>query len=168
MLTIRYDTLEGTFPFTPRYCNSNGFDMHYVDEGSSEPFVMLHGDPTWGYLYRNFIPPLAQHYRCIVPDHMGMGKSDVPQQRGRDCLEQHRANFESLMLSLDLRDITLIVHDWGGPVGLGFATRYPERIKRLVFRSCASGSSSIHTPQRTRSRMPATFCKKMPLNVSCP
>jgi pimeloyl-ACP methyl ester carboxylesterase len=132
MLTIRHDTFDGTFPFSPHAHVVDGVDMHYVDEGSGEPIVMLHGDPTWGYLYRNFIPALAQHYRCIVPDHMGMGKSSVLQERERYCLEQHRANLESLLLSLDLRDITLILHDWGGPVGLGFATRHPERIKRLV------------------------------------
>jgi len=93
---------------------------------------MVHGDPTWGFLYRNFIPPLSQHYRCIVPDHMGMGKSSTPQERSLYRLEQHCANLEVLLLHLDLHDITLILHDWGGPVGLGFATRHPERIKRLV------------------------------------
>lgn len=93
---------------------------------------MLHGDPTWGYLYRNFIGPLARQYRCIVPDHMGMGKSAVPQDRSLYRLEQHVSNLEALLLSLDVRDLTLVLHDWGGPVGLGFATRHPERIKRLV------------------------------------
>ncbi|EFH88196.1 alpha/beta fold hydrolase [Ktedonobacter racemifer] len=132
MLSIEEETFEGTFPFPPRYYAGNGFAMHFVDVGSGEPIVMLHGDPTWGYLYRHFIPPLARRYRCIVPDHMGMGKSDVPQDRSRYCLERHIANLEGLLLHLDVRDITLVLHDWGGPVGLGFATRHPERIKRLV------------------------------------
>jgi haloalkane dehalogenase len=132
MLTIKDETFAGTFPFAPHYYSSHGFDMHYVDEGSGEPVVMVHGDPTWGYLYRHFIPPLSQHHRCIVPDHMGMGKSAVPQDRELYRLEQHCANLEALLLHLDVRDITLILHDWGGPVGLGFATRHPERIKRLV------------------------------------
>jgi cis-3-alkyl-4-acyloxetan-2-one decarboxylase len=132
MLTIKDETFEGTFPFAPHYYSSQGFDMHYVDEGSGEPVVMVHGDPTWGYLFRNFIPPLSQRYRCIVPDQMGMGKSAVPQDWERYRLEQHRANLEALLLHLDLHDITLVLHDWGGPVGLGFATRHPERIKRLV------------------------------------
>jgi len=129
---IDRETFDGTFPFAPHYARIYGFDMHFVDEGSGEPIVMLHGDPTWGYLYRDFIPPLARHGRCIVPDHMGMGKSDTPQDRSRYHLRQHIANLEALLLSLDLRDITLVLHDWGGPVGLGFATRHPERIKRLV------------------------------------
>jgi cis-3-alkyl-4-acyloxetan-2-one decarboxylase len=132
MLTIRDETFEGLYPFTPHYYSHHGMDMHYVDEGSGEPVVMVHGDPTWGFLYRNFIPPLSQDYRCIVPDQVGMGKSAVPQERSLYRLEQHCANLEALLLHLDVRDITLVLHDWGGPVGLGFATRHPERIKRLV------------------------------------
>jgi haloalkane dehalogenase len=132
MLTIRDETFEGLYPFTPHYYTYQGLDIHYVDEASGEPIVMVHGDPTWGFLYRNFIPALSQHHRCIVPDQMGMGKSAVPQERSLYRLEQHCANLEALLLHLDLHDITLILHDWGGPVGLGFATRHPERIKRLI------------------------------------
>jgi cis-3-alkyl-4-acyloxetan-2-one decarboxylase len=132
MLALKDETFEGTFPFAPHYYSHHGSEMHYVDEGSGEPIVMVHGDPTWGYLYRNFIPSLAQHYRCVVPDQIGMGKSAIPQDRSQYRLEQHRANLESLLLHLDVHDITLVLHDWGGPVGLGFATRHPERIKRLV------------------------------------
>lgn len=132
MLTIKEETFEGTYPFVPRYYMNGEFEMHFVDEGQGEPLVMLHGDPTWGYLYRNFIPSLARQYRCIVPDHMGMGKSAVPQDRSLYHLEQHVSNLEALLLSLDVRDLTLVLHDWGGPVGLGFATRHPERIKRLI------------------------------------
>lgn len=132
MLTIKEETFEGTYPFAPQYYVNRGFEMHFVDEGQGESIVLLHGDPTWGYLYRNFIPSLARQYRCIVPDQMGMGKSAVPQDRSLYRLEQHVSNLEALLLSLDVRDLTLVLHDWGGPVGLGFATRHPERIKRLV------------------------------------
>jgi haloalkane dehalogenase len=132
MLAIREETFEGLFPFTPHYYSHQGIDIHFVDEGSGEPVVMVHGDPTWGFLYRNFVPPLSKRFRCIVPDHMGMGKSSIPRERSLYRLEQHRANLEALLLRLALRDITLVLHDWGGPVGLGFATRHPERIKRLV------------------------------------
>lgn len=132
MIDIRAETFNGTFPFAPRYHDTDGFEMHYVDEGSGEPIVLVHGDPTWGYLYRTFIPILAQDRRCIVPDHMGMGKSGTRKDLYPYRLHHHIANFESLLLHLDLRDITLVLHDWGGPVGLGFATRYPDRIKRLV------------------------------------
>ncbi len=132
MITLKDETFDGTFPFAPRYFDHNGFQMHFVDKGSGEPVVLVHGDPTWGYLYRNFIHALARHHRCIVPDHMGMGKSGVPQEPYPYRLQHHIANFENLLLYLDLRDITLVLHDWGGPVGLGFATRHPERVKRLV------------------------------------
>ena len=132
MLAIKDETFEGTFPFASHYYSANGIDLHFVDEGSGEPIVMVHGDPTWGYLYRNFISPLSQHYRCIVPDQMGMGKSAIPQDRSLYRLQEHCANLEALLLHLDLHNITLVLHDWGGPVGLGFATHHPERIKRLV------------------------------------
>ena len=132
MIGIKDETFGGSFPFAPRYHSINGFEMHFVDEGNGEPVVMLHGDPTWGYLYRQFIPALSRHHRCIVPDHMGMGKSGVPPEPYPYRLEHHIAHLEALLLHLDIRDITLVVHDWGGPVGLGFATRHPQRIKRLV------------------------------------
>ncbi len=132
MLPLKDETFDGTFPFAPHYHTTNGFQMHYVDEGNGEPIVMLHGDPSWSYLYRNFIPALSQHHRCIVPDHMGMGKSDVPQEPYPYRLEHHIANLENLLLHLNLRNITLVLHDWGGPVGFGFATRHSESIKRLV------------------------------------
>ncbi|HEX6819294.1 MAG TPA: alpha/beta fold hydrolase [Ktedonobacterales bacterium] len=132
MLDIKDETFADTFPFTPRYHVTNGFAMHYVDEGAGEPIVLLHGDPTWSYLYRAFIPPLARHGRCIAPDHMGMGKSGALHDLYPYRLEHHIANLESLLLSLDISDATLVLHDWGGPVGLGFATRHPQRIKRLV------------------------------------
>jgi cis-3-alkyl-4-acyloxetan-2-one decarboxylase len=132
MIGIRDETFSGSFPFAPHYYSISGFDMHFVDEGSGEPVVMLHGDPTWGYLYRQFIPALSWRRRCIVPDHMGMGKSGVPLQPSPYRLQHHIANLEALLLHLDLQNITLVVHDWGGPVGLGFAVRHPQRIKRLV------------------------------------
>ena len=129
---IQRETFGDTYPFAPNYRHVNGFDMHFVDEGNGEPVVLLHGDPTWGYLWRNIIPRLAKIARCVVPDHMGMGKSEVPREPYPYRLVHHIANLEALMIELDLRNITLVVHDWGGPVGLGFAIRHPDRIKRLV------------------------------------
>ena len=132
MLTIRDVTFGDTFPFAPHYHEVNGIQLHYVDAGRGEPVLMVHGDPTWGYLYRRFIAPLAADHRCIVPDHMGMGKSSVPHTPYPYRLHHHIANLESLVLSLDLNEITLVLHDWGGPVGLGVAVRHAQRIKRLV------------------------------------
>ena len=72
------ETFNGTFPFKPHFSDAPGFRMHYVDEGDGEPIVCLHGEPTWGYVYRNFIPTLCRTHRVIVPDHMGFGKSETP------------------------------------------------------------------------------------------
>jgi haloalkane dehalogenase len=132
VLGLERETFTETYPFAPHYAQINGFAMHYADEGQGEPVLMLHGDPTWGYLYRQFIPALARDHRCIVPDHMGMGKSEVVSDPTRSHLRQHIDNLDALVLRLDLRAITLVAHDWGGPVGLGMAVRQPERIKRLV------------------------------------
>ena len=132
MLGIEHETFDGTFPFAPHYHTVDGVRLHFIDEGSGEPVLLLHGDPTWGYLYRNFVAALARRHRCIVPDHMGMGKSETPASSYPYRLGHHVANLEALLVGLDLRHITLVLHDWGGPVGLGAAIRHPRRIKRLV------------------------------------
>jgi haloalkane dehalogenase len=132
VIDIRGETFDGSFPFVPHYLDINGFQMHYVDEGSGEPIVLVHGDPTWGYLWREFIPSLSRHRRCIVPDQMGMGKSGTPPDPYPYRLRHHIANLEALLLHLDLRDLTLVLHDWGGPVGFAVATCHPHWIKRLI------------------------------------
>jgi len=124
------ENFDNTFPFTPHFTTKPGFRMHYVDEGAGEPIVCLHGEPTWGYLYRKFIPPLAATHRVIVPDHMGFGKSETPQDR-EYTLRTHVENLELLIEELDLEHITLVLHDWGGPIGGAFAVRNLERVKRL-------------------------------------
>jgi haloalkane dehalogenase len=121
---------SGTFPFQSLYFKAPDGQMAYVDEGKGEPIVMLHGNPTWSYLYRKFIPPIAARHRAIAVDHIGFGRSDKPLKMLR--LEDHIQNFSELALDLDLNNATLVMQDWGGPIGLGFATRHPERIKRLV------------------------------------
>lgn len=125
------ETFDGTFPFEARFTTAPGFRMHYVDEGSGQPIILIHGEPTWAYLYRNFIPPLARHFRVIAPDHMGFGKSATPSDADY-TLERHAANLGRLIEELDLRDITLVMQDWGGPIGTVVASRYPDRVKRFV------------------------------------
>lgn len=105
--------------------------MHYVDEGAGNPIILIHGEPTWAYLYRHFIPPLARHFRVIVPDHMGFGKSETPLD-AEYTLERHARNLGLLIEELDLRNITLVMQDWGGPMGTVLASRYPDRMKRFV------------------------------------
>jgi len=121
---------SGTFPFQSLYFKAPDGQMAYVDQGRGEPIVMLHGNPTWSYLYRKFIPPIAARHRAIAVDHIGFGRSDKPVKTLR--LEDHIQNFSELALNLNLTEATLVMQDWGGPIGLGFATRHPERIKRLV------------------------------------
>ncbi len=129
-----HDSFDGTWPFEARYFEGNGFRQHYVDEGprdTGETFVLLHGEPTWGYLYRKFIPRLSELGRVVVPDHMGFGKSETPQDRNYSA-QEHCENLEALLIELDPRDVTLVMHDWGGPIGWQFALRHPDRVKRIV------------------------------------
>lgn len=126
------ETFEHSWPFEARYSDKPGFLMHYVDQGSGpETMLLLHGEPTWGYLFRRQIPEWSKHARVIAPDHMGFGKSATPLDRAY-WLQDHIDNLEVLVLDLDLRDITLVMHDFGGPAGMGLAARHPDRIRRIV------------------------------------
>ncbi|MZH15218.1 MAG: alpha/beta fold hydrolase [Nitrospinae bacterium] len=127
----------GLYPFTSHFLNLNPHNYHYLDEGQGDTLLMVHGNPTWSFYYRNLILGLKNSYRCVVPDHMGMGKSDKPQNYSY-TLSKHIDNLESLVDKLDLNDITLLVHDWGGAIGMGFAVRHPEKIKRIVLFNTAA------------------------------
>ncbi len=105
--------------------------MHYLDEGKGEPIVMLHGNPTWSYYYRRLVPLFSSRYRVIVPDHIGCGRSDKP-ARYPYVLDQHVLNVEALLDHLKLSKFNLLVHDWGGPIGFGFAGKYPEKVRRIA------------------------------------
>ena len=105
--------------------------MHYIDEGKGKTLLFLHGEPTWGYLFRHQIAALKERYRVVVPDHMGFGKSETPDHRTYS-LQDHIDNLEALVLDLDLMDITLVMHDFGGPAGMGLAIRHPDRITRII------------------------------------
>ena len=126
------ETFDGTWPFKAHYTDAPGFKMHYVDEGEGrETLLLLHGEPTWGYLFRQQIPVWSEHARVIAPDHMGFGKSAAPEDRTY-WLQDHIDNLEAFVLDLDLSDLTLVMHDFGGPVGMGLAARHPGRIRRIV------------------------------------
>lgn len=123
------------FPFSPNYLDIDGLRMHYVDEGPRDAPValMVHGMPTWSYLYRSMIPPLlAAGYRCIAPDHIGFGRSDKVIDPAWYDIGRHTSNLSRLVTELDLRNITLFVQDWGGPTGLAQYATMPERFSRLV------------------------------------
>ena len=128
-----FENLAG-FAYEPRYHNWQDLRMHYVDEGPEDGPVMLllHGMPTWSYLYRDIIPVLTDAgYRCIAPDHMGFGRSDKPVDSDWYSMPRHIEILSSLITALDLTDITLVCQDWGGPIGLAQAVTMPERFSRL-------------------------------------
>lgn len=132
------ETFDGTWPFSAQFFDGAGFRQHYVDQGEGEPIICLHGQPTWGYLYRHMIGPLSKHNRVIVPDHMGFGKSGTPQDR-EYTLQSHTENLAALIEHLDLRDITFVIQDWGGPIGTAYTVRNPDRVKRLVYMNTLNG-----------------------------
>ncbi len=124
----------GTWPYEPKWFDTPDGRMHYVDEGPADgkPVVLAHGNPTWGYLYRNFIWGLTEAgHRAIVPDHLGFGRSDKPDQPDLYTIPKHAERFDALLESLDLHDATVVSQDWGGPISLWWATRHPERVGRL-------------------------------------
>jgi haloalkane dehalogenase len=128
------------YPFTGFYLSRPGGRLHFLDEGRGEPIVMLHGNPTWSFYYRNLVLALRDTYRCIVPDHLGCGLSDKPPPTTYDYSLQSRVDdLEALLDHLGLRqNLTLVLHDWGGMIGMAFASRHPERIRRLVVSNTAA------------------------------
>ncbi|MCP2044999.1 alpha/beta fold hydrolase [Pontibacter sp. HSC-36F09] len=119
------------YPFTHHTVQLQTGQMHYVDEGQGEPIVFVHGTPTWSFVWRQQIKALSRTHRCIAPDHLGFGLSDKPVDFSYTP-EAHAQNLEQLIDQLQLKDITLVVHDFGGPIGLNYALRHPENVKRLV------------------------------------
>jgi cis-3-alkyl-4-acyloxetan-2-one decarboxylase len=122
---------KSLYPFQSHWRNTPSGRQHYVDEGTGAPLVMVHGNPTWSFYYRELVQAFRGEHRAIAVDHLGCGLSEKPQ--GFDyCLKSHVDNLVALWDELDLRQITLLVHDWGGAIGLGAALQRPERIGRLV------------------------------------
>jgi haloalkane dehalogenase len=140
MVTIPID-LKNEYPFESHFFKIEKNNLHFLDEGSGEAILMLHGNPTWSFFYRNLTKYFSKNYRVIVPDHLGCGLSDKPQDFSY-TLNEHIKNIEKLVLKLDLKDITLIVHDWGGAIGMGLATRHPTLIKKIVVMNTAAFISS--------------------------
>ncbi|MBA2664938.1 MAG: alpha/beta fold hydrolase [Bradymonadaceae bacterium] len=131
--------------------------MHYIDEGQGDPVVMVHGNPSWSFYYRNLVNALSPTHRTIVPDHIGCGLSDKPDDAHYNyTLSQRVEDLESLLESLGIREnITLIVHDWGGMIGMTYATHYPERIKRLVIMNTAA----FHLPSAKSFPLPLRLAR---------
>ncbi|MCP4541643.1 MAG: alpha/beta fold hydrolase [Chloroflexi bacterium] len=127
------------YPFESRWLDLNGTRYHYVDEGPRDApaVVMVHGNPTWSFYYRTLIPKISQTHRVVVPDHVGCGLSDKPQDYVY-TLNQHVENLEALIAHLGLENVTLVLHDWGGAIGMGYATRHAENVARFVIFNTAA------------------------------
>ena len=121
------------YPFKENHADIDGQRMHYVDEGKGPVILMVHGEPTWSYLYRKMIPPLvAAGYRCIAPDLIGFGLSSKPEDESYYSLPRHIAQLTELMTKLEVKDVTIVGQDWGGPISLGYGIENQDRIKSLV------------------------------------
>ena len=137
---IDFESFRYLYPFESHYMDLKGFKYHYVDEGSGEPIVMVHGNPTWSFYYRELIKSLSGRYRTIAPDHIGCGLSDKPDSNAYDYKFKTRVDdLEVLIESLKIKEkITLVLHDWGGFIGMAYAMRHPERICRIVLMNTAA------------------------------
>ena len=138
-----HGSFAAEYPFDSHFLDLEGLRYHYVDEGRGEPLLMVHGNPTWSFAWRNLIKDLARDYRVLAVDHIGCGFSDKPQNYPY-TLRQHIANLERFVEMLGLKQVTLFAHDWGGAIGMGTAVRQPERFSRFVlFNTAAFRSKRI-------------------------
>jgi haloalkane dehalogenase len=128
------------YPFASKFMDRHGMRLHYVDEGRGESLVMIHGNPTWSYYYRRLIKAFSPRYRCIALDHLGCGMSDVPSEAQYEYTLASRVDdLTNLLQHLGLSDkLTLVLHDWGGMIGMAYADRHPETVKRIVLFNTAA------------------------------
>jgi pimeloyl-ACP methyl ester carboxylesterase len=151
----RLAPIRDEYPFTPRFHSVSGGHIHYVDEGprDADPIVCVHGNPTWSFAFRRIVRAFSKQQRVIAIDHLGCGLSDKPAEWDYH-LSDHAENLRSLCKALNLHRITLVLHDWGGAIGMGFARREPDRIARILALNTAAFPST-RMPLRIRAaRMP--------------
>jgi haloalkane dehalogenase len=148
----RFANLPG-YPFQPHYTDFRGLRMHHLEAGSGDPLLLLHGEPDWSYLYRKMLPLLAGQHRVVAPDYLGFGRSDKPTEIGSYTYDLHVDSIKALVEKLDLRRITVVVQDWGGPIGLRAAVEMKDRFARLVVLNTGLfGSANWPTPGFLRWR----------------
>jgi cis-3-alkyl-4-acyloxetan-2-one decarboxylase len=155
--------LQKYYPFTGHRLDLDGLSYHYLDEGAGDPVVMVHGNPSWSFYYRNLVLALRDRYRCIVPDHIGCGFSEKPGDDRYDYTLARRVDdLERLIDHLGLTEkITLVLHDWGGMIGMAYAARHPERIGRLVLLNTAA----FHLPRAKRFPPGLKICRDTALGT---
>ena len=146
-----FEDLPG-YPFEPHYVEQDGLRLHYLDEGEGPAVLLLHGEPTWSYLYRTIIPELVPAARAIAPDYFGFGRSDKPLRVEDYSYDFHVRSIARLVEELDLRDATVVVQDWGGPIGLRIAVEQPERIGKLVIMNTGIGGGRPPSEEWLRFR----------------
>jgi len=128
----RFENLPG-FPYQPNYVEVDGLRLHHVDEGSGSPVLCFHGEPSWSYLYRHMLERLVESgHRVVCPDLVGFGRSDKPTDQGWYTYDRHCETVTKHLDALDLDEVTVVVQDWGGPIGLRWAVENPDRVARLV------------------------------------
>ena len=151
---MRPDWLNKLYPFKSNYFKlKSDLSLHYLDEGQGPSILMVHGNPTWSFYYRNLVAEFSASHRVIVPDHIGCGLSDKPQDY-EYTLSNHIDNLEKLVLQLGLKDFVLIVHDWGGPIGFGLIDRHPDLVKKIVILNTAAYTSKVIAFQINMCRIP--------------
>jgi haloalkane dehalogenase len=147
----RFRGLPG-YDFEPHYLEQDGLRMHYVAEGAGHPVLLLHGEPTWAFVYRKLIPPLVRVGRVVAPDYFGFGRSDKPTRVEDYSYDFHYGSIERLAEELDLRETTVVVQDWGGPIGLRLAVEHRERVARLVVLNTGIGAGRAPSEEWLRFR----------------
>jgi haloalkane dehalogenase len=140
------------WPYVPHYAVLGELRLHYVDEGAGDPILLLHGEPTWGYLYRSLVPPLAGVARVVVPDYLGFGRSDKPLRIEDYSYDLHYESIVRLVEELEPTRLTIVVQDWGGPIGLRLAVERPELVDRLVLLNTGVGAGRAPSPEWLRFR----------------
>jgi haloalkane dehalogenase len=156
---------QALYPFQGQFCDLGGQRAHYLDEGSGEPVVMVHGNPTWSFYYRGLVRALRDERRVLVPDHIGCGLSDKPDDsQYRYTLDQRVADFGAFLDALEPdRPLTLVAHDWGGMIAMAWAVRHPERVGRLVLMNTAA----FHLPDDMKMPSTLAFVRNTKLASFC-
>jgi len=147
----RFEALPD-YSFGPHYVDQNGLRMHYLDQGSGDPVLLLHGEPTWAFLYRKMIPAISAVARTLAPDYFGFGRSDKPTRIEDYSYDFHYESIERFADELDLRETTLVVHDWSGPIGLRLAVEHPDRVARIVILNTGIGAGRAPSEEWLRFR----------------
>jgi len=154
---------RASYPFSSHFFEHNGLRQHYIEEGTGDPVVMVHGNPSWSFYYRRLITELKDEYRVIAPDHIGCGLSDKPDDAAYSyTLQQRVDDLDALLEHLNVNErVTLVVHDWGGMIGMAWAVRHPERVRRLV----VLNTGAFHLPAGTPLPWALKVCRDSPLGA---